>query len=196
MSSTWQRINHQWIIPPLSALTHLRRKITRPLLKELNRPRLKHPTNMHFERNLYHWRFMGGPPLYKSGIDPTALQATASAFLRSTTAEAKALATLRQTIKADEYRGKHLRFSGDVKVEQVEQRAGLWIEAIVQPLPHRREERLQPENVAQGTHGWMRYEETIFIPENALFVRFGIVLHGKGQIWLANAQLEAIEGVA
>jgi len=29
--------------------------------------------------------------------------------------------------------------------------------------------------------------------EDALFIRFGLVLSGKGQIWLANAQLEAIE---
>ncbi len=191
MSSRWQRINRRWFIPAFSAITVFRRKITRPFLKKLYRPRLKHPTNMHFERNLYHWRFIGGPPLYECSLDPTALQATGSAFLKSTTAEAEALATLRQTIKADEYRGKHLRFSGDVKVEHVEQRAGLWVEPIVPP--HRREARLQPENVVQGTHEWMIYQETVFIPEDALFIRYGIVLHGKGQVWLANPHLEVIE---
>jgi hypothetical protein len=74
----------------------------------------------------------------------------------------------------------------DVKVEDVEQRAGLWVEAIVQSLPHRRGERLKPENVVQGTRSWMNYEETISIPEDADFIRFGLVLHGKGQVWLAN----------
>ena len=193
MNSRWQRINHKWIIPPLSALTRFRRKLTRPLLRELNQPRLKQPTNMHFEQHLRHWRFMGGPPRYESGVDTTGFQERPSAFLRSMAAEPEALATLRQTIKADDYRGKQLRFSGDVKVERVEQQAGLWVEAIVQSLPHRRSERLKPENVVRGTHGWMRYEETISIPEDDLFIRFGIALHGNGQLWLANAQLEAIE---
>jgi hypothetical protein len=96
-------------------------------------------------------------------------------------------ATLRQTIKADDYRGKQLRFSGDVKVEQVEQQAGLYIRT------NRRGERLRPENMVQGAHDWMRYEAAILIPEDALFIRFGLVLQGKGQIWLANAQLEVIE---
>jgi hypothetical protein len=191
------------VIPFFSALTRLRRKVTRPLLRELNRPRLKHPTNMDFGRHLCHWRFMdfeqhlrhwrsmGRSPLYKSGIDTSILQATSSAFLRSTTAAAESAAALRQAIKADEYRGKYLRFSGDVKVERVEQQAGLWVEAIIPP--HRRGERLKPENVVQGTYGWMRYEETIPIPEDAHFIRFGVILHGQGQIWLANARLEVIE---
>ena len=47
--------------------------------------------------------------------------------------------------------------------------------------------------MVQGTHDWMRYEATIPVAEEASFIRFGLVLYGKGQIWLANAQLEVIE---
>ena len=85
------------------------------------------------------------------------------------------LATLRQTINADDYRGKQLRFSDDVKVEQVEQQAGLYIRTSKQ------RERLRPENVVQGTHDWMRYEATVPVAEDALFIRFGLVLYGKGR---------------
>jgi len=97
------------------------------------------------------------------------------------------VATLRQTIKADDYRGKQLRFSGEVKVEQVEQQAGLYIRT------NGRDERLRSQNVVQGTDEWMRYEATIPVAQDALFIRFGLVLHGKGQIWLANARLDVIE---
>lgn len=163
---------------------------------------LMYPTNMHFEQQLEHWKFMGGPPLYESGIDTRMPDRAPGAFLKSIadtetfaalSETFETLATLRQTIKADNYRGKHLRFSGDVKVEQVEQQAGLWIEPIVQSLPHRRAKRLKPENELQGTHAWMSYEDTIFIPDDAIFIRFGLVLHGRGQAWLANTQLEVIE---
>jgi hypothetical protein len=187
MNSVWQRINHQWIIPPLSALTRFRRKLTRPLTRELNRPRLKHPANMHFERHLHHWITMGARPQYESGVDTRALQGTASAFLRSNAGGPAAFATLRQTIRPDDYRGKLLRFSGDVKVEQVEQQAGLYIRA------NRQDERLRPENALQGTRDWRRYEAIVSVAEDAPFIRFGVVLFGTGQIWLANARLEVIE---
>jgi hypothetical protein len=74
-----------------------------------------------------------------------------------------------------------------MKVEQVEQQAGLYIQTS------RREERLRSENVVRGTHVRMRYEATIPVAEDASFIRFGFVLYGTGRIWLANAQLEVIE---
>jgi hypothetical protein len=187
MNSVWQRINHQWIIPPLSALTRFRRKLTRPLMRELNRPRLKHPANMHFEQHLHHWVMLGPRTTHKSGVVASGLQGRSSAFLRSTVADSSVLATLRQTIKADDYRGKRLRFSGDVKVEQVEQQAGLYIRT------NRQDERLRPENAIQGTRDWRRYEAIVPVAEDAPFIRFGVVLYGTGQIWLANARLEVIE---
>ena len=129
-----------------------------------------------------------GPQTYEGGVVTSGLQGRSSAFLRSTKASAQALATLRQTIKADDYRGQQLRFSGEIKVEQVEQQAGLYIRASGQPV----HERLRPENVVQGTRDWMRSEATIPVAEDASFIRFGLVLYGKGQVWLANAQLEVI----
>ena len=148
---------------------------------------LKHPANMRFEQHLHHWITMGPRTTHESGVATSGLQGRSSAFLRSTVADASVFATLRQTIKADTYRGKHLRFSGDIKVEHVEQQAGLYIRT------NKQGERLRPENGVQGTHDWMRYEATIPVAEDALFIRFGLVLYGTGQIWLANAQLEVIE---
>lgn len=148
---------------------------------------LKHPANMRFEQHLHHWKTMGPRTTHESGVVTSGLQGISSAFLRSTVADASVFATLRQTIKAGDYRGKQLRFSGDIKVEHVEQQAGLYIRT------NKQGERLRPENVVQGTHDWIRYEATIPVAEDALFIRFGLVLYGTGQIWLANAQLEVIE---
>ena len=88
---------------------------------------LKHPANMRFEQHLHHWKTIGPRTTHKSGVVTASLQGRSSAFLRSTQASPSVVATLRQTIKADDYRGKQLRFSGEVKVEQVEQQAGLYI---------------------------------------------------------------------
>ena len=188
MSSGWQQFNRKWLIPMFSSLTLFRRRLTQPLMSKVEQELwLKHPANMRFEQHLHHWITMGPRTTHESGVVTSGLQGRSSAFLGSTKASSSTLATLRQTIKADHYRGKRLRFSGEMKVEQVEQQAGLYIRTS------RREERLRPENVVRGTHDWMRYEATIPVAEDASFIRFGLVLYGKGRIWLANAQLEVIE---
>lgn len=183
-----QRFNRNWAIPAFSAITLFRRRLTRPLRSKVERERwLKHPANMRFEHHLHHWITMGPRTTHESGVVTSGPQGRSSAFLGSTKASTSTLATLRQTIKADHYRGKRLRFSGEIKVEQVEQEAGLYIRTS------RREERLRPENAVRGTHDWMRYEATIPVAQDASFIRFGLVLYGTGRIWLANARLEVIE---
>jgi hypothetical protein len=79
----------------------------------------------------------------------------------------------------------------EVKVEQVEQPAGLALGTSTGAS--RREERLRPENVVQTTYDCMRYEAPVPVAQEALFIRFGLVLHSKGQIWLANGQVEGRE---
>jgi hypothetical protein len=148
---------------------------------------LKYQTNMQFEQQLRHWKMIAPRTTHESGIMTSDREGRTSAFLKSTVADASVLATLRQTIKADNYRGKQVRFSGEVKAEQVEQQAGPYIRT------NKQRERLRPENVVQGTHDWKRYEATIPVAEGALFIRFGLALSGKGQVWLANPQLEVIE---
>jgi len=107
---------------------------------------------------------------------------------------------LTQAIRADEYRGKHVHFSGDVKADHIEPQAGLMIGILVTPPKklserwhQKRIERVRQEKLEQGTHDWMRYETSISVPANAQYIHFGLILHGTGQIWLANAQLEVIQ---
>jgi len=83
MNSGWQHFNHQWIIPPLSALTCLRRRITRPLRSKVERALcLKHPANMQFERHLHHWRMMAPRTTHERGVVRSSREGQASAFLR------------------------------------------------------------------------------------------------------------------
>jgi hypothetical protein len=148
---------------------------------------------MLFEQHLHHWRFFGDKSQYGCGVDTSALGGTSSAFLRSTVAHA-GHARLEQAIKPDDYRGKHLRFSGEVKIEHVEQQAGLRIR-IMTPPSMRQDERSRQEKWVQGTQDWMRYELTlpVPVPEDARSIVFGLLLRGAGQVWLANARLEVIE---
>lgn len=174
---------------------------------------LKHPANMQFEEGLQHWGPPGDPKALKRGWVKTGVvtsdpQGRPSAFLLSTIAPNPGVITLRQTIKADDYRGKQLRFSGEVKTEQIERQGGLYIRTDVigwkrlfgiqlpndPPIQaYTTDESMSPQHLVQGTHDWMRCEATIPVAEDAIFVRFGLVLYGRGQIWLRDAQLEVVE---
>jgi hypothetical protein len=192
--SSQPRVSVATVIPALTLeyfnapITIVRNSLRRLVFKRVaQRSWLKYPTNMHFEQRLHQWVLMAPRSTHESGVDTSGHQGMASAFLKSTVADVQIVATLRQTIKADDYRGKQLRFSGEVKAAQVKQQAGLYIRTNKQGV------RLRPENVVQGTHDWKRYEATILVAEDALFIRFGLALTSAGQVWLANARLEVIE---
>jgi hypothetical protein len=175
---------------------------------------LKHPANMHFDQGLRHWVTVDCPQCpkaFKSGVVTADRSGRSSAFLRVYEVSSAGMMTLRQTIKADDYRGKQLRFSGEVKTEQVEQQAGLYVrtnaiywkrtqEGIGVELlddssvqGNRADEKVRPQHLVQGTQDWMRCEATVPVAKDALFIRFGLILYGKGQIWLRDARLEVIE---
>ena len=48
------------------------------------------------------------------------------------------------------------------------------------------------EWTVQGTHDWKRGETTVDVPPDAVFVLFGLILFGKGQIWLTNVMIEVV----
>jgi hypothetical protein len=42
---------------------------------------------------------------------------------------------------------------------------------------------------ATGSRDWSSAEVSVRVPENADVIRFGVVLGGRGQVWLRNPEL-------
>jgi bifunctional nuclease len=163
-------------------------------------PRGLQPENLRFEHGLDHWdlkqhvpHLVGETPhmFYESGIDPNGPQGAPSCYLKTTSDDPPQYAMLRQGILADNYRGQRLRLSGDIKAEGVEQQAGLYVRVVDPNRTLTIEDR--QEWTVRGTHDWKRGETSIAAPHDAVFVLFGLILFGKGQIWLANVELEVIK---
>lgn len=109
---------------------------------------------------------------------------------------------LQQAFEAYEYRGKRLRLSGLLKTEKVEGGVAgpkgrdiggtalcLWIEGV--------NETLCPANAQQhalqGTHDWIRRELSVEVPQTGISVALGLLLLGRGQVWLSDVQLEVVD---
>jgi len=95
-----------------------------------------------------------------------------------------------QTFDATEYRGKRLRLSAYVKSESVENWAGVWMRI------DRAKESVAFDNMQNrpitGTQGWTQHSIVLDVDPNATGVAFGILLSGKGAVWIDDLAFEVV----
>ena len=154
---------------------------------------LQEPSNLSFVEGTTSWLLTGSKPRdYDYGSDTHALTPnSASGSLKSRTVQARGFATLMQAFKGSEYLGKRLRLSAYVKTQEVEKWAGLWMRVdgswkrmLSFDNMHRRPIR--------GTNDWQKYEVVLNVPQESVGIFFGILLAGKGHVWLSNVQFETV----
>jgi hypothetical protein len=117
----------------------------------------------------------------------------ASATLKAKeSATKKSWGTLLQGIWPDEYRGKRVRLSGYLKSVDAGW-AAFWMRidsATFNTVP------LAFDNMddrrVKGTTDWKKYELVLDVPSEASLIAFGVMLGGKGQIWVDDLQLEVV----
>ena len=143
------------------------------------------------------WIHAGDRPAeYESGVDPRGGRAgRACAFLRSRRAGPVGFGTLMQSVAADEYLGKRVRFSADVKAAGVASWAGLWMR-VDGAWQEGQPPMLAFDNMRgrpiKGTRDWARYAVVLDVPAEAHGIAFGILLEGAGQAWMDGLRLEIV----
>ena len=95
-----------------------------------------------------------------------------------------------QIILVDVYRGQRVRFSADVKAEQVEGWAGLWLRVDAQGRPVRFD-NMQDRAVTR-TADWARYNVVLDVPPESEQLAFGLLLAGTGQVWMRDLRFEPV----
>jgi hypothetical protein len=130
---------------------------------------------------------------FAAGIDrEVAHGGHASVSIRSIVAEAHFRAVT-QLIKADAYRGKRVRLAGYLKTRDVRGGwAGLWLrvdgpDAKLLAIDNMGAQRLM------GTTDWSRHAVVLDVPEAAVRLALGALLHGTGQVWADDLTLEAVD---
>lgn len=147
------------------------------------------------EEKIKGWFISGSHPYnYEIGIDQeTVHQGKASGYLKSKTVQdPDEFATMMQQFKANEFRNKRVKLSGFIKTENVKQFAGLWMR-----VDNVSEDILQFDNMSDrpivGTNSWNRYSIVLDVPENSAIISFGILLTGKGEVWLDGLRFEVVD---
>jgi hypothetical protein len=98
---------------------------------------------------------------------------------------------------SEPYQGKRVRFSANVKADNVADWAGLWMR--IDDVNHRTNgvskvlgfDNMQRRPI-KGTGGWKSYSVVLDVPEAATGIALGILLSGSGAVWLNGAKLEVV----
>jgi hypothetical protein len=99
--------------------------------------------------------------------------------------------TLMQMIKADAYIGKRMKLAGSAKSEKLEQWAGFWMRVDGVESKVLKFDNMQDRPI-KGTTGWTRYQVVLDVPADSLHIAFGLLVSGRGQVWMAALSLEPV----
>ena len=143
-----------------------------------------------------HWIITGTvQDKYETGIDCQVFHVgTRSAFIRSTADEygPDEYYTIMQQFNAERFRRKRVRFAAFVKAQDVEGWAGLWMR-----LDGRFDETLKLDNMQnrpiRGTSEWSLYSCVLDVPPETELINIGILLAGKGQVWVDNTSFQEVD---
>jgi hypothetical protein len=139
------------------------------------------------------WHMAGdNPKAYAVVVDKANVKVNKqSALLKSIEPSPKGFGTLMQTVAADDYRGKRVRFSAYVKTAGVDDWAGLWMRVDTQSGMGAFD-NMEPRAI-KGTTDWKKYDVVLDIAPDAKDVAFGVLLSAAGQVWIDGITIEVVD---
>lgn len=146
------------------------------------------------------WHLAGSAPdNYLTGIDTSIKKAgDGSGFLASKPAVGagdEGFGTVMQKFPADAWRGHRVKFQAFVKAQGVKGWAGLWMRVDGAGSPPRALafDNMQDRPIT-GSSEWTPYEIVLNVPKDAKDIALGILLAGKGQVWIDDASFAVVNG--
>jgi hypothetical protein len=114
-----------------------------------------------------------------------------SASIRREVEDWDTFAGLTQAIRADRYRGRRLRLSAYLKSADVQNWAGIWMRVDGSRMTSLAFDNMHDRAVT-GTTPWTRYDVVLDVPEGSVKIAFGVLLAGKGQVWVDDFTFEVV----
>ena len=134
-------------------------------------------------------------PLHSIGRDPDDQSAVKIVSIASADVVGSNHATLMQSIAADDYRGHALRFSAELKGEDLDQ-GTIWMR--IDPRGGGSAIRFDnmlargSDGALSGTVGWTERSIVLDVPVEAASIHFGPMLKGVGRLWARNLRLDTV----
>lgn len=153
-------------------------------------------SNMNGDTEIKEWIMPGtAPEKYQASIDNKIYHVgTKSATIKSIADEFEVgeYATIMQQFSAKNFLSKRVRFSGFVKTLDVTGWCGLWMRIDSALGVTLKLDNMQSRPIV-GTTEWNHYSCALDVPENAGILNIGVLLCGKGQVWLDNVSFQEVD---
>ena len=127
-----------------------------------------------------------------AGIDSKVEEAGLPNLSLQCTEAAEGFVGIMQSFAADNYLGKRLEFSAQVKSEKIDKGwGGLWMRVDGRDRKITAFDNMQNRSIT-GTTDWSKHSVVLDISEEATDVSFGMLMSGSGQLWISDLRLEAV----
>lgn len=144
--------------------------------------------------NSQQWFLAGSHPRdYEISLDQTVLHEGKPAHLLASKVEiGQGFGTLMQMFKGNAYLGKRVRLSAWVKAEKVEDWAGVWMRVDGPNGKSTAFDNMQTHPI-KGSLDWQSYQVVLDMAPDSNALALGILLSGKGKVWMAEPVLEVVD---
>jgi len=115
----------------------------------------------------------------------------ASAHFESAVLKTGGFGTLMQVFQAADFRSKRVRLSGYVRSRNVQDWAGLWMRVDGAGGKSLAFDNMQDRPI-KGTSDWTKYEIVLNVPAQAEQIAYGILLTGRGDVWMDDLKFEVV----
>lgn len=137
------------------------------------------------------WLIAGSnPDDYSFELDSKTFHSgSACALIKSKKDKPAGFGTLMQDFSAEKYLGKRMEFSAFIKTENVEGWTGLWMKIEGAGHDSLGFDNMKNRSIA-GTSDWKKYEIILDVPKDSKLIAIGILLSGKGKVWVDDVTFE------
>ena len=126
---------------------------------------------------------------YEGGLEPELRHnGKACAFVRSIVDAPQSHAVIMQNVDSLNYHGKRVRFSAMVRCDSDTTVGHLWVRVV--PLG---KDNSYAWGRAHATTEWQRGEIVVDIDPRSAEIMFGVSLHGRGHVWMSDANFEVVD---
>src|SRR5918994_7433270 len=164
-------------------------------------PKMVPPVKEHHERReevgamgLKHWWKTGAAPNdYEFGLAEETFQGQPVAYLRSIAQPARSFGAFGQTIAAEDYRGKRIRFSAALKATNlIGGWGGLWLRVDGARLDETLAIDTMEDRPLVGTTGWQQHAIVLDVAAATATIAFGAGLSGEGELLVSQLAFEEV----
>lgn len=135
------------------------------------------------------------PQHYRIGIDPDQPGVAMIAALPHADIPVGQTGVLMQSIHAERYRGHKLRFSAELRSQDIGS-GSIWMR--VDPVAGkylRFDNMLQRGDAAlRGTRNWTAVDVVLDVPHDAASIHYGLLQIGGGRLWARHLRVEPVDG--